>query len=121
MKTEIVVEKKDNRPVVLCRRDLADFGEKSRFCCKPIAKTNIFEWCEECRARLPLWPVDAAAPAADTCAFCPDRADMTVAGKTEGSTLRVCQSHIDDYRESAVAEADQLAIDFSKTPAQEAN
>ncbi len=34
-----------------------------------------------------------------TCAFCPDRADMIVAGKQPGETLRVCAWHIDDYRE----------------------
>jgi len=44
--------------IVLCRRDLADFGQPAKYCCKPVEVRNALGWCEEDRARLPLWPAD---------------------------------------------------------------
>jgi hypothetical protein len=42
---------------VLCRRDVGPIGEL-RYCGKSIGKRNRLNWCEECRARLPYWPVE---------------------------------------------------------------
>lgn len=41
-----------------CRREITA-GESSRLCMNRIAKTNVLEWCEPCRERLPFWPADA--------------------------------------------------------------
>lgn len=41
---------------VLCRRDRAEIGQPKLLCCKPITRRNTLDWCEQCRARLPLWP-----------------------------------------------------------------
>lgn len=41
---------------VLCRRDRADFGAAPVYCCAPIKTPNVLNWCDDCRARLPLWP-----------------------------------------------------------------
>jgi len=41
---------------VLCRREISDFGEPKRFCCKPIKTKSRLNWCDEDLARLPFWP-----------------------------------------------------------------
>lgn len=40
----------------LCRRDRADFGAAPSYCCASIKTPNVLNWCDGCRARLPLWP-----------------------------------------------------------------
>jgi hypothetical protein len=40
---------------VLCRRDVVEIGER-RFCGKPIKTRHRLNWCDDCLARLPLWP-----------------------------------------------------------------
>lgn len=44
---------------VLCRREVSDFGEPKRFCCKPIKTKHSLNWCDEDLARLPFWPIEA--------------------------------------------------------------
>lgn len=43
---------------VLCRRDIGEIGEK-KYCAKPIKTKHRLNWCDDCLARLPYWPVDA--------------------------------------------------------------
>lgn len=45
---------------VLCRRDLSDFGEPKKYCCKPIKSQSNFDWCDDCLKRLPFWPKEDA-------------------------------------------------------------
>ncbi len=44
--------------IVLCRRDLADFGDEPRFCSKSIKTQNDSNLCDDCRKNFPLWPTD---------------------------------------------------------------
>ena len=49
---------------VLCRRTLNDHGAPVAYCARPITVANALDWCEGCRARLPLWPGADPLPAA---------------------------------------------------------
>lgn len=40
-----------------CRRELTD-GDKTRHCAQKIETPNALNWCNSCRAHLPLWPTD---------------------------------------------------------------
>lgn len=40
----------------LCRRDRAELGQQHDYCCKSIKTKNALNWCDDCRARLPMWP-----------------------------------------------------------------
>ena len=45
--------------IVLCRRDVAEIGAGVKYCARsinPRSKPNALAWCDQCRARLPLWP-----------------------------------------------------------------
>ncbi len=47
---------------VLCRRDVSDFGQAPKFCAKPIKTPNSSDRCDDCLARLPMWPTDDLLP-----------------------------------------------------------
>ena len=49
----------ETHAVVLCRRDLSDFGAAPRYCSKSIKSRNALNWCPDCRERLPIWPTEA--------------------------------------------------------------
>lgn len=81
---------------VLCRRELQDFGELKKFCSKPISRANDLDWCDECRSRLPFWPLDR-------CEFCSTPAAITVKGAVSKKQYRVCSTHVNDSRLEAAS------------------
>lgn len=56
--------------IVLCRRDVSDFGEAARFCSKSITTPNASNLCDDCRKNFPLWPKEDAPAVAQEAASC---------------------------------------------------
>lgn len=50
--------------VKYCRREVSVMNPDNTWTPKPcgdrISKKNALNWCDGCRARLPLWPADSA-------------------------------------------------------------
>lgn len=47
--------------IVLCRRTLNNIGQPVEYCARPIKARSELNWCPDCLAMLPIWPVDDAS------------------------------------------------------------
>lgn len=41
---------------VLCRNTVNPIGAPLSYCGRPIKQRNTLDWCDGCRAILPVWP-----------------------------------------------------------------